>query len=586
MKGRFLNKNHVFGFTAGVLLLAWLFLPFAGVVDDAFITMTYSKNIAEGKGIVFNVGEKVEGCTAFGQMMILALFNYLGVTRLDLIAVILGILSWAGVLTMCYAFYEAEKPPSRLPDTFDLVFALYLLAAPMSIIWATSAMETPMVALLWMTAFLTHLRERKNDSFPILSALATVGAALMRPDGILVAVPLGLSWLWPPNKKSLIRGFVFGGIVCALFGGYWMWRWNHFGYFWPNTFAAKVGSPSVYLTLSGLYYLVRAGISLLFPIAFIYFLIRTRRKLLEMPRWFWVAMGMVLVSSTYVVLIGGDFFPYFRFLVPALAPGALAAWKLFRLKIDERPSKTGSENEKIKIRPVLAIVLLFAWCSWSAFSLVLQFVKANMLVEWTQNWSYVGKELNRLTPPDAYIATLPIGAIGYYSERKILDLVGLTNLHIGRKKIETGKRIVGHEKHDTNYVLSRRPDLILTWPDLYKSYPPKTESWLYSHTIATAQRRIFLSPKTFQFYTPMSLKTPRGYVLGFLRSDRIGKAGWESFQPLDDKLKRRLFDPVKFLDIKKPKLFSQKGKASGKSKKSKNKTENSKKSKPVGESKN
>ena len=51
-----------------------------------------------------------------------------------------------------------------------------------------------------------------------------------------------------------------------------------------------------------------------------------------------------------------------------------------------------------------------------------------------------------MTPRDTTIATLPIGAIGYFSRRRIIDMVGLTDLHIGRLHLKTGRQIVGHEK--------------------------------------------------------------------------------------------------------------------------------------------
>ncbi|MEJ5165858.1 MAG: hypothetical protein WHV67_02380, partial [Thermoanaerobaculia bacterium] len=35
------------------------------IVDDAYITYRYSKNFVEGKGLVFNEGERVEGITNF-----------------------------------------------------------------------------------------------------------------------------------------------------------------------------------------------------------------------------------------------------------------------------------------------------------------------------------------------------------------------------------------------------------------------------------------------------------------------------------------------------------------------------------------
>ena len=46
--------------------------------DDAFITMRYARNFAQGLGLVFNPGERVEGFTSFLWTIILAvprLFN-------------------------------------------------------------------------------------------------------------------------------------------------------------------------------------------------------------------------------------------------------------------------------------------------------------------------------------------------------------------------------------------------------------------------------------------------------------------------------------------------------------------------------
>ena len=94
-----LRGTHFFLFCFAVLLLSWFALPFTGPVDDAYITMTYSRNLASGHGLVFNPGEKVEGCTAFGQLLLLTPFSALGIERIDIIAVLLGILAWSWALT-------------------------------------------------------------------------------------------------------------------------------------------------------------------------------------------------------------------------------------------------------------------------------------------------------------------------------------------------------------------------------------------------------------------------------------------------------------------------------------------------------
>jgi hypothetical protein len=48
-----------------------------------------------------------------------------------------------------------------------------------------------------------------------------------------------------------------------------------------------------------------------------------------------------------------------------------------------------------------------------------------------------------------------VGAVGYFSERRILDMYGLTDAHIGRLP----GRI--HYKADARYVLSLDPDFIV-----------------------------------------------------------------------------------------------------------------------------
>ncbi|HXF48671.1 MAG TPA: hypothetical protein VNL73_04495, partial [Verrucomicrobiae bacterium] len=56
--------------TAGLLL--YQFLHFDVLQDDAFISFRYIRNFLDGHGLVFNVGERVEGYTNFFWIMLLA----------------------------------------------------------------------------------------------------------------------------------------------------------------------------------------------------------------------------------------------------------------------------------------------------------------------------------------------------------------------------------------------------------------------------------------------------------------------------------------------------------------------------------
>jgi hypothetical protein len=53
------------GLALGLLLAAALMWPLRGyITDDTFIHLQYAKHLADGTGLVFNIGEPVYGCTS------------------------------------------------------------------------------------------------------------------------------------------------------------------------------------------------------------------------------------------------------------------------------------------------------------------------------------------------------------------------------------------------------------------------------------------------------------------------------------------------------------------------------------------
>jgi hypothetical protein len=67
-------------------------------------------------------------------------------------------------------------------------------------------------------------------------------------------------------------------------------------------------------------------------------------------------------------------------------------------------------------------------------------------------------------PRDKLIATVGIGAFGYFSSARILDMVGLVDRRIATSRRSTGKDQViaapGHQRSNAEYVLGRAPDFI------------------------------------------------------------------------------------------------------------------------------
>jgi hypothetical protein len=78
-------------------------------------------------------------------------------------------------------------------------------------------------------------------------------------------------------------------------------------------------------------------------------------------------------------------------------------------------------------------------------------------------WVELGRFLGRPEQRGRTIAVDAAGKVPYYSRLAAIDMLGLTDAHIGHLEAPTFR--VGHGKHDAAYVLARRPDLIATWID-------------------------------------------------------------------------------------------------------------------------
>ena len=93
-------------------------------------------------------------------------------------------------------------------------------------------------------------------------------------------------------------------------------------------------------------------------------------------------------------------------------------------------------------------------------------VENNNLTEgynWQVGFIKMGKTLNRISKPGQTIAVIPVGAIGYFSRIKILDMAGILNSDIARepfveKYIKNWRP--GHNKGDGYYILSQKPEYI------------------------------------------------------------------------------------------------------------------------------
>ena len=459
-----------------------------------------------------------------------------------LYATLLGLLAWAGVVTLMWRTLARQRGDAPLGRA-DWFVMLYLLLCPPAVVWAWSGMETALVALSWVAAWVVHLRERENNSLPWRSGLLTCAAGLLHPEGApFIGVVLAASWLLPWRRRSLKNAAAYLAIAWGLFGLYWLWRWRYFGDFLPNTYYMKVGA---HLPIrAGLKYVGRSMASA--PISFylLYLLWRDQSHWRKWSRPLATALGLAAADGLFCILVGGDYFAFQRFLLPAIPLVIFAIWTLQCRLAAQRDPKPRARRPFVE---ALALTLVLA--VWGNFVPSLEVLEQVTFRRAIKPSIAAGRVFRRDVPRDAVIATLPIGAFGFFAENRILDMMGLTDRHIAHLDIRTGAHAAAHEKTDYAYVLGRRPEIIVELPTLFPPTKDGFYAWMKRSTFIPQQAAIYEQPALADNYQlawlfvkkqrPPLLSGRRGLedvgVFAYLRGDLVNQPPyrrWRTFDPV------------------------------------------------------
>ncbi|MDP2308280.1 MAG: hypothetical protein Q8P18_19835 [Pseudomonadota bacterium] len=290
------------------------------VVDDANYSFRYAENWVAGKGIVFNVGERVEGYTNFLWVALLAAFSALTPFRPHWIALVLGLACFVGTVAAVARLGSRlhEGGAGRLPAA-----ACYLALNTTFVVFATTGLETMCASLLVCLGLLALVAERPR---PMLASVGFLLAALARPDHALfwgagfVAVALAERRSLAAWGATLARYLV----PLAPYGGYLLWKIAYYGSILPNSYYVRAANEShveqglVY----ALTFLLGSHAWLVLALFLASLAIPTVHEPARVFRRF--AGVAVPVWAVYVTWVGGDYM-YGRFymvILPLLALGA------------------------------------------------------------------------------------------------------------------------------------------------------------------------------------------------------------------------------------------------------------------------
>lgn len=483
-------------------ILVYLFLAFRfsdHIVDDAYISFRYARNLADGHGIVYNPGERVEGYSNFLWVLLIELGMKLRQNP-EMVARALGTL--AGAITIAVVARLAARTATS-GATFWI--APFLVAVhPANAVWAGGGLEGPLFACLLTWGVGWAALSAENGSMHPASAVLLALAALTRPEGALVAaVVAGLVLVTCPRLSRRSLG-LWVLVFLAMWTPHFLWRWHYYGNPLPNTFYAKVDvhGSAVHRGLVYLHSFARStGYWLVLPIAGIVFL---RRRMSVV-----ITAGVTAVYLGYVVFVGGDTLSMHRFFVPLIGMlGLLVAW--------------GAEGWMCRFRPRPVFLwgagLLMA--AGVAYSARPNFAGAGFdSVLWemreTATWKDVGLWFRENAAAGDSIAVLPAGAIPYFSGLKTLDMLGLNDRTIAHTNVPMGRGQAGHEKYNLEYVLRRSPGLVVV--GVYALTPQPlalTKMVIPNYPI---ERDLLMSEEFRRRYRPEMAQTPRGYFVYFKR---------------------------------------------------------------------
>jgi hypothetical protein len=447
------------------LILAGLFVFSSGrlyrtgyPLDDAWIHQTFARNLVEQGQWAINPGEPTAGSTAPLWTLVLAVGYVLHIPNQEW-AYGLGVLC---LFTISWIICRRLMKDHPGVSTLRLSAAGLLIVSEWHLVWAAvSGMEILFYSLLVITVLLEITRETPRWWL----AGVWIGICIwIRPDGLTLLGPAILCLGFAAWRKKLSGSGWMIGLLPLLVSliGYLLFNRALSGSIWPNTFAAKQMEYQVLQQHS----IISRYVQLLFTpltgtgiillpglVLWVITAIRDKRwDKLSLPVW---VLGYVFIYAWKLPVI----YQHGRYLMPILP---VYFYISLEGLIDHSPPTYENKLKFVLGRAYVAVLfvvpLAFLILGMKAYSQDVAVIESEMVE--SSKWVSVN------TDPKAVIAAHDIGALGYFGQRKILDLAGLINPEIIPE--------LSDSRGISDYLSTKPADYLVMFPDWYQ--PPLTVS--------------------------------------------------------------------------------------------------------------
>ena len=443
--------------------------PFLGyLTDDSFIHFQFAKHLVQGKGFSFNAGEPTYGATSPLWVFLLALAGK--VLPIEVAAPrdawSMPALAWVakayGAIFHLLTIWFLVRIGRRLGwDAWtSLGLGLLMAVHAWALRWGISGMESPLatacvaLALYELAGVLIQGRSAWG------TGIALALAALARPECYLLAA-LALLAVGVGSERRIRRSLeLLGGVSFLLLP--WLitaWRWFHS--MLPNTVAAKAGAlANPGLAIAAIHSVVQIELATdALPLALFVLVLAFGSRSTALPaargrRVFWsvcAAWPFLLILSFAL----GGVQVVSRYLLPAIPCVLLLGMASLRWVI----------ATTLPGRYALALsVFLGAFTLQNVLSTALVTVPSARAHTRGLRTSLValGIWARDRTPAGTSFAVPDIGAFGFYSERRVLDLYGLVTPEIAPVVVRDGydavvRRLLFERAGRPEYLIDRHP---------------------------------------------------------------------------------------------------------------------------------
>jgi MFS family permease len=379
--------------------------------DDTYITLTYARSLAEGNGWRFNGGPVTLGTTTpLFAITIAGLARLIPFVPMEYLAVGFSTLCW---LATGWLFFLGRRAFGLGAGAATLVALAALLQGG----WWPGSLGMEATFLLFGVTLATWLVARRS---PLAAGLVSGLLFLIRPEG-LGMVPLAAAWLvWQQPKawREMLPRFLLGA---ALPLGLWaVYAWSTFGSVLPNSVSAKMGQGTGWPGQPFAVRLVREWLppivaryglspvlSIIWPLAALGLVYAARRA---RPIFLLVAWTALYVLAYAVLHAPG----YWWYIFPALFTLQLLAGLGLVPLLEQR-------QRWARALGVVAL-LLFLGITFHRSTLTLSGDPSDARAP---TYLAIAKWLRENTTPGSTVAFVEIGYLGYFTENRIIDLVGL-----------------------------------------------------------------------------------------------------------------------------------------------------------------